>query len=185
MPDLNILSDEELTLLLKEEQIDAFEELYNRYWDKLYAAAYKRLRSREISEEIVQDFFTSLWLNRKTNAIRSSFAGYVFTAVRYLVLNYIQKEIVRNAYKHGLLVDKADNSTEETVIANDLLLNINKEVELLPLKCKSVFEMSRREHKTNKEIALELGISEKTVENQLTKALRRLRISLNGFIILW
>jgi len=184
MPDLNISSDEELILLLKEERIDAFEELYNRYWDKLYAAAYKRVRSREISEEVVQDFFTSLWLNRKTNEIKSSFAAYVFTAVRYLVLNYIQKEIVRNTYKGSLLVDNADNSTEETLIANDLLSNINKEVELLPVKCKSVFELSRKEYKTNKEIALELGISEKTVENQLTKALRRLRISLNSLMAL-
>lgn len=182
MSELNMQSDEVLLLLLKEERMDAFEELYNRYWNKLYAAAYKRIRSREIAEEVVQDFFTSLWLNRKTTEIKTSFAGYVYTAVRYLVLAYIQKEIVRNTYRLGLLSDKPDNSTEEMVITNDLLLNINKEVELLPVKCRSVFELSRREYKTNKEIANELGISEKTVENQLTKALKRIRIGLNSFI---
>lgn len=185
MSELKILSDEVLVQLLKEGRTDAFEELYNRYWNKLYAAAYKRIRSREISEEVVQDFFTSLWLNRNTTEIKTSFAAYVYTAVRYLVLAYIQKEIVRNTYRLGLLTDKPDNSTEETVITNDLLLNINKEVELLPVKCKSVFELSRKEHKTNKEIASELGISEKTVENHLTKALRRLRVGLNSFLFIF
>lgn len=183
MPNLNHLSDEALVLLLKQEDVDAFEELYNRYWDKLYAAAYKRVRSKETSEELVQDFFTSLWLNRNTVQIHTSFAGYLFTSIRYLVLNHLQKELVRSTYKDAIKTDKVDNSTEETVMLNDLVLNLNKEVEQLPIKCKSVFELSRREYKTNKEIALELGISEKTVENQLTKALRRIRIGLNGLML--
>jgi RNA polymerase sigma-70 factor (family 1) len=183
MPNLNQLSDEALVLLLKQENVDAFEELYNRYWDKLYAAAYKRVRSKEVSEELVQDFYTSLWLNRNTVQIHSSFAGYLFTSIRYLVLNYLQKELVRSSYKDALKTDKVDNSTEETVMLNDLVLNLNKEVEQLPVKCKSVFELSRREYKSNKEIALELGISEKTVENQLTKALRRIRIGLNSLML--
>ncbi|MNK03678.1 RNA polymerase sigma factor [compost metagenome] len=183
MPNLNQLSDEALVLLLKQEDVDAFEELYNRYWDKLYAAAYKRVRSKETSEELVQDFFTSLWLNRNTVQIHSSFEGYLFTSIRYLVLNHLQKELVRSTYKEAIKTDKVDNSTEETVMLNDLVLNLNKEVEQLPIKCKSVFELSRREYKTNKEIALELGISEKTVENQLTKALRRIRIGLNGLML--
>ncbi|MNX80571.1 RNA polymerase sigma factor [compost metagenome] len=91
--------------------------------------------------------------------------------------------MVRSTYKEAIKTDKVDNSTEETVMLNDLVLNLNKEVEQLPIKCKSVFELSRREYKTNKEIALELGISEKTVENQLTKALRRIRIGLNGLML--
>ena len=74
MPNLNQLSDEALVLLLKQENVDAFEELYNRYWDKLYAAAYKRVRSKEVSEELVQDIYTSffsyakmrhLWFDQK------------------------------------------------------------------------------------------------------------------------
>ncbi len=161
----------------------AFEEIYNRYWDKLYTAAYKRVQLKEVSEELVQDLFTSLWVNRNKVDIRTSLASYLFTSIKYLVLNYMQKEMVRSNYRESLSGNRIDNSTEETVLLNDLALNINAAVEQLPDKCKSVFELSRKEYKSNKEIAAELGISEKTVENQLTKALKRLRLGLNS--LLW
>lgn len=183
MQNLNILQDEELLQLLKQEQMAAFEEIYNRYWDKLYAAAYKRLQSKEVSEELVQDLFTSLWINRNVLNIHTSVAGYLFTSVRYLVLGQIQKEMVRDSYKESLSLNRVDNSTEETVLLNDLVANLNVAVEQLPVKCKSVFELSRKEFKSNKEIAAELGISEKTVENQLTKALKRLRLGLNSLLM--
>ncbi|MDR6781798.1 RNA polymerase sigma-70 factor (family 1) [Pedobacter africanus] len=183
MQNLNILQDEELLQLLKQEQMAAFEEIYNRYWDKLYAAAYKRLQSKEVSEELVQDLFTSLWINRNVLNIHTSVAGYLFTSVRYLVLGQIQKEMVRASYKESLSLNRIDNSTEETVLLNDLVANLNVAVEQLPVKCKSVFELSRKEFKSNKEIAAELGISEKTVENQLTKALKRLRLGLNSLLL--
>lgn len=183
MQDLNKLPDEVLLSLLKEERVAAFEEIYNRYWNKLYSAAYKRVQSREVSEELVQDLFTSLWVNRKTISVHTSLAGYLFTSVRYLVLNHVQKELVRSSYKSSLKPGRTDNSTEETVMLNDLVLNLNAAVEQLPVKCKSIFELSRKEYKSNKEIAAELGISEKTVENQLTKALRRLRLGLNSLLL--
>lgn len=183
MQNLNEVEDEILLQLLKQEHITAFEEIYNRYWKKLYVAAYKRLPSKEVAEELVQDLFTSLWLNRKTVEVHTALSAYLFTSVRYLVLNQIQKQIVRNSYKESLDLNRRDNSTEEAVLLNDLIVNLNAAVEQLPLKCKSVFKLSRGEYKSNKEIAAELGISEKTVENQLTKALRRLRIGLNSLLL--
>lgn len=183
MQNLTKLQDEVLLKLLKHEHMAAFEEIYNRYWDKLYTAAYKRVQLKEVSEELVQDLFTSLWINRNKVDIRTSLAAYLFTSIKYLVLNYMQKEMVRSNYRESLSGDRVDNSTEETVLLNDLALNINAAVEQLPDKCKSVFELSRKEYKSNKEIAAELGISEKTVENQLTKALKRLRLGLNS--LLW
>lgn len=177
------LSDEELLALLKKDDIAAFEEIYNRYWDKLYVAAYKRLRFREGSEEIVQDFFTKFWMNRADIEIHSSFAGYLFTAIRYQVLNYMEKEMVRSNYKDSLQISLSNNSTEESVLLNDLTLNLDRAVKELPDRCRSIFELSRNEFKSNKEIAEELGISEKTVENQLTKALRRLRRTVSSWLL--
>lgn len=163
--------------------MDAFEELYNRHWKKLYTFAYKRIRSKEIAEEIVQEFLTNLWAGRKTIVIKISFDGYIYTSIRNLVLNCIAKETRRNAYNQFIQLFKTetDNSTEETVFIRDLYHNLERELKFLPSKCRSVFEMSRQENKTNKEIAMELGISEKTVESHLTKAIRRLRINLNVF----
>jgi RNA polymerase sigma-70 factor (ECF subfamily) len=101
--------------------------------------------------------------------------------VRNLVLNCIAKETRRNAYNQFVQLFKTEleNTTEQTVFVRDFYHNLEKELGYLPEKCRSVFEMSRQENKSNKEIAAQLGISEKTVESHLTKAIRRLRVNLN------
>jgi RNA polymerase sigma-70 factor (ECF subfamily) len=97
-----------------------------------------------------------------------------------MVFNHIQKEIVRDSYKDSFQASNVycDNSTEETVFLNELIRNFEKEVKYLPSQCRSVFELSRKENKTNREIAEVLGISEKTVEGHLTKAIKQLRVGL-------
>ncbi len=185
--EFKLLPDGELLGLVRNDSMEAFEELYNRYWKSLYSFAYKRVRSKEISEEIVQEFLANLWAGRKTLVIKTSFEGYIYTAVRNLVFNYIAKETRRKAYSHFVQLFKmdTDNSTEETINTRDLQQNIEKGLNNLPEKCRSVFELSRRENKSNKEIALELGISEKTVESHLTKAIKRLRVTLNSAFLMW
>jgi RNA polymerase sigma-70 factor (ECF subfamily) len=179
------LTNEEMLILMRQGNEAAFEELYNRYWKKLYNAIYSRTRSAEWSEGIVQDFFTSLWLKREKLEISVSFEAYAFTAVRYHLFHYIQKEVNRKKYSDSLraLPVQHPNSTEEAVLLSDLNDRLSKAVTQLPEKCRSVFELSRREHKTNREIAEELGISEKTVENHLTRALKFLRLSLKEIFL--
>lgn len=180
---LKNLTDADLLVMVKDDRMDAFEELYHRHWKKLYSFAYKRLRSKEVAEEIVQDFLANLWAGRKAMIIKTSFEGYIYTAVRNLVLNCIAKEIRKKTYGQFIRVFKTDvdNTTQETLNVRDVYFNLQKELSYLPSKCRSVFEMSRQENKTNKEIAAQLGISEKTVESHLTKAIRRLRVNLNMF----
>jgi len=171
---------------LKQDDEAAFEELYNRYWSRLYTAAYKRVKSAETAGEIVQDLFTSIWKNRRSLEIRTSCEAYLFTAVRYLVLHQLEKEIVREKYRDSLrpLVRDYDNSTEEIIYRDDLRRHLEKAVAHLPSKCRSVFELSRMENKTNREIAETLGISEKTVENHLTKAISRIKLQLHDIFFL-
>lgn len=157
----------------------AYLEIYNRYHAQLYSSARKRGISAEMAEEIVQDLFVNLWQQRTIITINSSLSGYLFTAVRNLVLNQIQKESVRIHFRESLKVRQSDydNSTEEYLLANDLDKSISKNILTLPDKCRSVFELSRKHHKSNKQIAIELGISEKTVENHMTRAIKYLRLS--------
>lgn len=180
MTKIKNLSDEILIALLKDGEVAAFEEVYNRYWEKLYNTAAKRVKASENAEEIVQDFFTSLWLNREKVNLHSSFNNYAFSSIRYLVYNHYQKESVRKAYQENRirLSVVEDNSTEEFIALKELRHVVAEGVEKLPSKCKVVYELSRKEYKNNKEIAALLGISEKTVENHLTKALRNIRLSL-------
>ncbi len=179
----------ELCALLIKSDNHAFEEIFNRYWSILYSAAYKRLKSHEKAEEIVQDLFTLLWSKREDIQIHTSLSGYLLTTVRYLVLNHFQKESVRESYKNSLdLTHAYDNSTEDTILLNDLKRNLEKEVNDLPPQCRSVYELSRNQHIVNHEIATLLSISEKTVEGHLTKAIKRLKVRLkahtSGIIII-
>jgi len=163
----------------------AFSELYNRYWDKLFGAAYKRLKCVEAAEEIVQDLFTDLWIRRSKLNVRSELPVYLFSAVKYRVINHIHKQSIINSFETSstVIYTELDNSTEELVFANDLRDRIEKNVQLLPDKCREVYQLSRDQYQSNKAIAEHLHISEKTVENQMTKALRRLKTSLNTFFL--
>ncbi|SKC87427.1 RNA polymerase sigma-70 factor [Ohtaekwangia koreensis] len=177
-------SDQNLVDLLKQQNMAAFEEIYNRYWRKLYSTAYRRIQSREIAEEFVQDIFTSLWINRELVHIKS-LTAYLYTAVKYKVINHLHHESIRKQYFNLQLktLSEADNCTEELVFANDLHVSVQKEISKLPPKCQQVFKLSRQENLTMKQIASQLGISEKTVEHQLGKALRVLRMNIKQIIV--
>jgi RNA polymerase sigma-70 factor (ECF subfamily) len=185
MLDVKILTDTQLLNLIQADHESAFKELYCRYWKQLYAFAYNRVRSREVAEEIVQDFLTNFWLNRHRYNIQTSFEGYIYTSIKNLVLNYFAREARKSQMLENISISMSDsdNSTEEVIILHELRSVINREVSQLPVKCRSVFELSRLENKSNKEIAQTLGISEKTVEGHLSKAIKRLRLSLNMLMV--
>jgi len=186
MTEYNKLSEKELVDYLKQDKLSAFKEIYERYWKPLYGAAYKRLKSKELSEEIVQELFTNLWIKRHTLNISNGVSGYLYNAVIHQVIDHYRKELVREKYKQAFRVihSDMDNSTEEAIMLKELTETIESEIRLLPDKCRSVYELSRKEHKSNKEIAAALGISEKTVENHLTKALKRLQLGLSNYNVL-
>ena len=181
MKNFRAYSDEGLIKLLKQQELGAFEEIYLRYWKKLYSAAYKRVQSRETSEEIVQDIFTSLWVNRHDMSIEK-LSAYLFTAVKYKIINHLEKEISRRIYSEAQAdLFPIDNSTEETILFNEFTQALEKEIEKLQPKRQQIFKMSRQEHLSIKQVASNLGISEKTAENQLGKALKVLKLNLKHF----
>jgi RNA polymerase sigma-70 factor (family 1) len=182
MKNFKAYSDEGLLKLLKQQELGAFEEIYLRYWRRLYSAAYRRVQSREASEEIVQDIFTSLWVNRHSTNIEI-LSSYLFTAVKYKVINHLEKEVSRRNYAEVQMNSSmlTDNSTEESILLNELNLALEKEIEKLPPKRQQIFKMSRQGHLSIKQVASHLGISEKTAENQLGKAIKVLKLNLKHF----
>jgi len=187
MTDFKEVSDNDLLELLKKNELKAFKEIYHRYWKKIYGSAYKRLKSKELSEEIVQELFVNLWDKRQTLQFRISLSSYLYASVSHYIIDSYRKELVRQKYRKAFKVSYTDsaNSTEEAYNLKELSHTIETEILQLPDKCRSVYELSRKEYKSNKEIALHLGISEKTVENHLTKALKRLRVSLSHYLFLF
>jgi RNA polymerase sigma-70 factor (ECF subfamily) len=176
-------TDDELVLLLKQAQASAFEEIYNRYWDKLYNYAFKRLHLSEICEEITQDVFTRLWQKRADISISVGLSNYLYSSIKYNLVDYYRRQVLQQNYvQSSKLVSQSGNTTEDYVFLNDLQNQINQIVEHLPQKCRNVYQLSRFEQKNNKEIAVLLNISEKTVEGHLTKALQQLRLNLAHFL---
>ncbi|MDN5286470.1 MAG: polymerase sigma-70 factor [Mucilaginibacter sp.] len=185
MTDFTELSEEELVRLLRQDKLNAFRELYSRYWKKLFDEAYKRLKNKELAEEVVQELFTNLWTKRQSLQINTTISAYLFSSVAHHVIDIYRKEQVRARYSHDFKIvhTEADNSTEDGIMLKDLTYTIEEEISHLPDKCRSVYELSRKEHKTNKEIASYLGISEKTVEQHLTKALKKIRLTLSHYLV--
>lgn len=184
MNDYKEVKDSDLLKWLQKDDTRAFKELYHRYWKKVYGSAFKRLKNKEQSEEIVQEIFVTLWSNRQALKVRSSLGGYLYASVKNQVIDRYRKELVRQKHTEALKVTYKEDahSIEEIYHLKELLQTIELGVQKLPDKCRSVYELSRKEYKTNKEIAHHLGISEKTVENHLTKALNRLRTSLGNYL---
>lgn len=181
----NIYDDHQLLSFIAKDDDLAFDEIYERYWSKLYAYAYNRIRIKEICEEIIQDVFVSLWSNRHILVLSAPLSTYLYTAVKYQILNFVKSERVRSAYAESFMKFRDslfDDSTNEQMNLNDLKLLVEKSIEELPEKCREVFRMSRSQHLSIQEIALQLNISHKTVENHLTKALKHLRGSLGDFM---
>jgi len=149
-----------------------FRLIYDRYWEELYRKAYKRLGDQEAAEDIVQNIFVEFWQNREKAAIEKSVGDYLFGALKNKILLHFRtgyRQLEHNRYL-GLNALKKDDSLEKRIIYVDLLNQIDTLVKRLPPKSKKVFELKKENYLTNKEIAHQLGISEKTVEYHIKYA---------------
>ncbi|MBN8687707.1 MAG: RNA polymerase sigma-70 factor [Chitinophagales bacterium] len=163
----------------------AFTELYNRYCKQLFAIAYSRLKETQSAEDIVHDVFASLWANREKVHVEL-LENYLATAVKYLVLSRIKKIETERAYKRSFGYSPvAEISAESSLHFKRILELVDHEVEKLPAKCKLIFRYSRQNGMPVKEIASELHISPKTVENQINKALKQLKLAARSFLHLF
>lgn len=177
----SLLSEQELLVLLKASDHPAFTEIYKRYWSKIYVVAANRLGNQLEAEEVVQDVFLSLWKRRESLEIQHSLNTYLSTAVKYQVINkqtrQYKKEAQISSHIATVFIDSVD-TTQLWFSEKELKQQLDYEINKLPEKCRLIFKMSRESYKTNAVIAKELGISEKTVEANITKALQKLKNTL-------
>ena len=173
-------SDNELVALLSNGDELAFAEIYNRFWSKLLVVALNRCNNQLDAEEVVQEIFYSLWKRRTTLQLRHGLNTYLSVAVKYKVINILakrhQEKLHLDSLPHGELIEE---TTTRWINERELKNQIEQGINSLPEKCRIVFLMSRDEGKSASQIAQELGISQKTVEAHLGKALKDLRNSLN------
>lgn len=183
MADLSDVSDLELVALLKGDNHAAFTEIYKRYWQRLFTVAANKISDLEEAREIVQNIFISLWNRRAELEIKGTLSNYLAVSVKYRVINALDKQHNHQTYLDNLSTSDLDDSTQEWLNFMELKERLSILVAELPEKCRIVFQLSREQGLSQKEIASELGISEKTVEGHLTKALKNLKTGLHSFMI--
>ncbi|MGX5818065.1 RNA polymerase sigma-70 factor [Chitinophaga lutea] len=173
--------DSELLAQLNAGSREAFDEIYRRHWEAMYRSAWVVLRDEAASLDLLQDVFVWLWERRGKLEV-STLRAYLVMAVRYKAANLIRQDKAHAAFFEEL--GRVQPPAVESVSALELK-ELQRIIGLftleLPERCREVFYMSRFQYLTNKEIASRLGVSEKTVENQLTIALRKLRLKLGAF----
>ena len=172
------LPDDELVLLLKGGSEPALTALYLRYWDRLLTVATNRLDNHEEAEECVQDVFFRLWQRREDLQLSHSLVTYLAVAVKYRVINAMDKLYrLRNRWESSYadLAKYEVFSAEDYLLEKELKEQIAGSINKLPEKCRIVFKLSREQGLTHKQIAADLDISEKTVEAHISKAMKDIR----------
>jgi RNA polymerase sigma-70 factor (family 1) len=155
----------------------AFALVFNIYKAKLYSFAFRFLKNRELSEEIVQETLIILWTNRLTLDIKYPLGPFLYTIARRLTLNVLRNAATADAAREKLWTDlkQAHNDTEEAILLADLETFTEQSLAKLPARQQLIFKLSRYEGLTHDQIAESLNISKNTVNNHLVEALKTLR----------
>jgi RNA polymerase sigma-70 factor (ECF subfamily) len=180
-----IFDDAILLKLLKAGDGAALEEIYFRYSETVFVAALKKVRSRHIAEELVQNLFIRLWIKREELNIQH-LPAYLQTAIRYQVIDYIRSKIIHERYYQSTKEQQHthENSSESRLLLHELAMAIDNTIKKLPQKTQEIFRLSRYEKRSIKEIAQYMGLSEKAVEYHMTQSLKFMRLHLKDFIIM-
>lgn len=178
------LIDAQLLDLIKSGDEKAFAEIYERYWGLMYQHILKMLGDKDEAKDLVQELFTNMWLKAENIEFDTNLSGYLYVSARNKVINLIRHNQIKKDYLSSLSVFASDsnNTTLEQLNARDLAAAVEREIQSLPSKMREIFELSRKQYLSHKEIAHVLKISDKTVKKQIYNALKIIRLRLNIFI---
>jgi len=183
LPVFNTYTDCELLAAIRNDDEKAFSELFKRHWRRVHAMAFSKVRSKEVTEEIVQDLFTSLWDKRGSLSI-NNLPSYLFTAVKHRALNYIESQLVQKKYwDYSRRSIPQQEEATETFEFNELMEALETGMDHLPEKSKRVFRLNRLEGHSVHEIAGILNLSEKAIQYHLTQSLKKLRFHLKDYFL--
>lgn len=161
-----------------------FEDVFKLHFKNLHAYACTIVKDDVMAEEMVQNVFYKIWERKAHLTIQTSLTAYLYRAVYHESLNYIKHLKVKTAYQSYAIArmnEQSDNA-EKKVMLGELEECLRTALQELPEQCRTIFQMSRFEELKYQEIADRLGLSIKTVENQMGKALRLMRLKLIDFL---
>lgn len=172
-----------ITLIRKGNEA-AFEKVFKLYFKNLYAYAYTFIKDDIMAEEIVQNVFFRIWEKRDILQIDDSLKAYLYRSVHNESLNYIKHQKVKTSFQvhYSNQMESSYSDASEEIVAAELETKIQSAINELPQQCRIIFQLSRFEQLKYQQIADQLNISVKTVENQMGKALKVLRLKLVDYL---
>ncbi|GGC40306.1 RNA polymerase sigma-70 factor [Parapedobacter defluvii] len=157
---------------LRAGEIGAFTELYNRYWEALYRSSLKRIANADDAKDLIQDLFVTIWTRKDQLPQAIDWEDYLYAALRYKVINYIQADEVRIRYANAKLAesDALHPQADSIVALGELEHLIDRAMDRMPQRIREVFRLSYAEGCSPQEIAQRLSLSLQTVKNYLADA---------------
>jgi len=164
-----------------------FDFIFHYYYSGLCAFCERITGSPEVAEDLVQELFVTLWLKCEQIQITSSLKNYLFTSVKNRSLDYLKREQRKSIKTEQFAEDRElpENLSPLWFAEAELLAVVEKSLKKLPPRCREIFELSRFEGLKNQEIADKLGLSKRTVELQVSNALKQLRTDLKDYLPLF
>lgn len=177
------LPDSELAIRISKGDNEAYSLLYHRYFEDMYLYAYSKVGNADETKDLVHESFAKLWEHRGTLTTVSNIKAYLFTITRNIILDLIAHHKVIDKYYDSFVemypsVQNADFRIREKQIQQ----LIDEAIDQLPAKMKVIFELSRKEYLSYREIAEKLNLSDKTVKTQINNALKSLKDKLHPFL---
>jgi len=162
----------------------AFRQVFHLYSDKVYSFSLKLTRSRITAEEMVQEVFLRIWINRHGLGDIKNFSGYLFIITRNLVFNTLKRNLAENKTKTDLVRESAKEHcyTEETVIYRDYEELLRKTINHLPPQQRLIYSMCHHEGLPYEEVAQRLKISRLTVKTHMHQALKTIKTQFAAII---
>ena len=178
------LFKDELLHPIKLDNKASLERIYKQYWSKLYIYAFNVLHEREICEDIVQEIFIDLW-TRRNDILIFDLNSYLYRSAKFQIFNHFRK----SKYKKQLLMKfdliEEQYKIDELYEKEELKTHINEVISKLPEQRRIIFQMSRHEGLSNKEISEKLSISLQTVKNQISESIKFIRKSMKNIYLLF
>lgn len=174
---LELSREKQLVLKVIEGNHEAFAQLYDMYAERLYYFALRFMISKEDAENVTQEVFVKLWETRDRIDVNLSFSSYIFTIAKNTIFNIHRKRVNEQAYlEHlGKYLETNRVRLENEIEYRDIENHLERLINELPPQRKKVFELSRKQGLSHKEISNQLNISEKTIETHIRLALKTLR----------
>ena len=181
---LAVMEDEEKMEDFSISDEDTFEQLFKEYFRELHVYSFSVLRDWDLAEEVVQTLFLKLWENGSWKRVETSMKSFLYRSVYHESLNVLRQHKVRRNYENSILYTMKNEAEYATspVELDELEERIRISLNRLPEKCRTVFQLSRFGELKYHEIASQLGISVKTVETQMGKAIRMMRRDLKDYL---